>query len=213
MNRSIRFFESQEIIRLRYRDLHGRHPNAAKARSIALHVEQGANFIESATLAPISIRPLLQYYGVAALARAVTIFRSIDRVESTLTPGHGYSICNHGTLGGDHFSAGRPAHGSVSAEIIDPVEGIFWYAYGWPCGEAAEAGDQLLQECSWGAFIGFPLATLPPGTYTTLQGELTPLAAVHFADLIPEERASQDGMSPVNWRRSVVAQKGPMLRA
>src|SRR6266540_2391222 len=83
MNRSIRYFESQEIVRRRYHHLHGRYPNAAKARSIALHVEQGVNFIKSATRAPISIRPLLQFYGVAALARAVTIFRDRNRVEST----------------------------------------------------------------------------------------------------------------------------------
>jgi hypothetical protein len=106
MNRSIRFFESQEIIRLRYHDLHGRQPNAAKARSIALHVEQGVNFIESATLAPISIRPLLQYYGVAALVRAVTIFRSIDRVESTLSPGHGLHVENWSALGEAHPGRG-----------------------------------------------------------------------------------------------------------
>jgi hypothetical protein len=106
MSRSIRFFESQEIVRLRYHDLHGRQPNSAKARSIALHVEQGANFIESATLSPISIRPLLQYYGVAALARAVTIFRSIDRVESTLTPGHGLHVENWSVLGEAHTGRG-----------------------------------------------------------------------------------------------------------
>jgi len=106
MNRSIRFFESQEIIRLRYHKLHGRHPNAAKARSIALHVEQGVNFIEAAALAPVSIRPLLQYYGVAALARAVTIFRSIDRVESTLTPGHGLNVENWRVLGQDYPGRG-----------------------------------------------------------------------------------------------------------
>jgi hypothetical protein len=152
------------------------------------------------------------FAGLAAMLRDHG-FRERSAGGNPLTPGHGYSICNHGTLGGDRFFAGRPAHGSVSAEIIDPVEGIFWYAYGWPCGEATEAGDQLLQECSWGAFIGFPLASLPAGTYTTLQGELTPLAAVHFANLIPEEQASQDGPSLTNWRRTVVAHKGPMLRA
>ena len=152
------------------------------------------------------------FVGLAAMLRDHG-FRERSAGGNPLTPGHGYSICNHGTLGGDHFSGGRPAHGSVSAEIIDPVDGIFWYAYGWPCGEAPEAGDQLLQERSWGAFIGFPLATLPAGTYTTLQGELTSLAAVHFAHLIPEERAPQAGTSLTNWRRAVVADEGPMLRA
>jgi hypothetical protein len=140
-------------------------------------------------------------------------FRERFAGENPLTPGHGYSICNHGTLGGDRFSGQRPAHGSVSAEIIDPVAGIFWYAYGWPCGEAPDAGDQLLQERSWGAFIGFPLATLPAGVYTTLQGELTPLAAAHFGSLMPEERASQGAMSATNWRRAVTASGGSTLRA
>lgn len=106
MNRSIRFFESQELIRERYHHLHGRSPNAAKARSIALHVEQGVNFIDSAADAPISIRPLLQYYGVAALARAVTIFRDRNRVESTLTPGHGLHVLNWEAVGDSHPGRG-----------------------------------------------------------------------------------------------------------
>ena len=152
------------------------------------------------------------FAGLAAILRDHG-FRERFAGDNPLTPGHGYSICNHGTLGGDHFSARRPAHGSISAEIIDPVDGIFWYAYGWPCGEAPEAGDQLLQERSWGAFVGFPLAALTAGTYTTLEGELTSLAAVHFARLIPEERALQEATSPANWRRPVTADKGPMLRA
>jgi hypothetical protein len=99
-------------------------------------------------------------------------------------PGHGYSICNHGSLRGDRFSPGRPANGTVSAEIIDCVDGVFWYTYGWPCGEAPENGDQLLQERAWGRFIGFPLAALPAGIYTTLTGELTHLAAAHFDALL-----------------------------
>ncbi len=121
-------------------------------------------------------------------------FRERFAGDNPLTPGHGYSICNHGTLGGSHFSGEHPAHGSVSAEIIDPVGGIFWYAFGWPCGEAPDAGDQLLQDKSWGTFIGFPLAVLPAGVYTTLQGDLTALAATHFASLLPEGRASDSAM-------------------
>jgi hypothetical protein len=38
------------------------------------------------------------------------------------------------------------------------------------------------------------------------------LAGVHFAHLLSEERASQDGMSPTNWR-PVAADKGAMPRA
>jgi hypothetical protein len=82
------------------------------------------------------------------------------------------------------FDPKEPAWGSVSAEIIDPVGGIFWYAFGWPCGEAPEYGDQYLQHRSWGQFVSFPLKDLGEGDYTTLAGEFTPLACRHFAHLL-----------------------------
>jgi hypothetical protein len=47
-----------------------------------------------------------------------------------------------------------------------------------------EYGDQLLQERSWGTFIGFPLRALPEGEYTTPVGELTFLAIKHFGYLL-----------------------------
>ena len=103
--------------------------------------------------------------------------------ENTMLRGHGFSICNHGSLHKTEFDADDPAWGSVSAEIIDPVDGIFWYAYGWPCGEVPEHGDQMLQGRSWGTFLGFPVADLPEGDYTTLTGELTFLAVKHLDSL------------------------------
>lgn len=103
--------------------------------------------------------------------------------ENTMVRGHGFSICNHGSMRKAAFDAGDPSWGSVSAEIIDPVEGVFWYSYGWPCGEAPEFGDQMLQDRSWGTFVGFPLADLSEGVYTTLTGEMTALAARHFKNL------------------------------
>jgi hypothetical protein len=105
--------------------------------------------------------------------------------ENTLVRGHGFSVCNHGSLGSPSFDPAAPSWGTVSAEIIDPVGGVFWYVYGWPCGEAPQFGDQMLQERSWGNFIGFPLAGLPAGQYSTLTGELTALAMRHFDKLRP----------------------------
>jgi hypothetical protein len=107
--------------------------------------------------------------------------------ENTLISGHGFSVCNHGSMRKDAFDPAAPAWGSVSAEIIDPVEGVFWYAYGWPCGEAPQFGDQMLQDRSWGKFVGFRLNDLPQGQYTTLTGELTALAARHLDRLVPFE--------------------------
>jgi len=110
--------------------------------------------------------------------------------ENPWIPGHGYSICNHGSLRGAAFDGARPAWGSVSAEIIDPIGGVFWYAYGWPCGEAPDHGDQMLQERSWGRFLGFRVAGMPAGDYTTLTGELTHLAARHLDRILELDRAT-----------------------
>ena len=110
--------------------------------------------------------------------------------ENPWIPGHGYSICNHGSLHGTAFDPAKPAWGTVSAEIIDPSGGVFWYTYGWPCGEAPEHGDQLLQERAWGTFLGFPIAALPTGDYTTLTGELSPLAIRHLRQIQELDRAT-----------------------
>jgi hypothetical protein len=103
--------------------------------------------------------------------------------ENTLVRGHGFSVCNHGSLGGTSFDPTAPSWGTVSAEIIDPVGGVFWYVYGWPCGETPQFGDQMLQDRSWGHFVGFSVGDLPAGQYTTLTGELTSLAMQHFDKL------------------------------
>lgn len=123
-------------------------------------------------------------HGVRAI---LTDHANRDRFagENPWIPGHGYSICNHGNLRSPTFDPQRTGWGSVSAEILDPVEGLFWYAYGWPCGEPPEYGEQMLQERSWGAFIGFPLDALPEGEYVTPSGELTALAAKHLDRLVP----------------------------
>jgi hypothetical protein len=129
---------------------------------------------------------------LATMARLLSDHADKDRFagENPWIPGHGYSICNHGSLHGASFDPAKPAWGTVSAEIVDPSGAVFWYTYGWPCGQPPEHGDQLLQERAWGTFLGFPLAALPAGDYTTLTGELTPLAISHLRHLVELDRAT-----------------------
>jgi hypothetical protein len=129
---------------------------------------------------------------LSTMARLLSDHAHKDRSagENPWIPGHGYSICNHGSLHGAGFDPARPAWGTVSAEIVDPSAGVFWYTYGWPCGEAPEHGDQLLQERAWGTFLGFPLTDLPEGEYTTLTGELTPLAVRHLKYILELDRTT-----------------------
>lgn len=84
----------------------------------------------------------------------------------------GYSICQH-----DVSLEEISKYGTVSSEIMQPKQLIFWYCYGWPCGEAPEdPAYQLYQNASWGFYLPFYLPELKEGNHTTLSGELTPLA-------------------------------------
>jgi hypothetical protein len=110
--------------------------------------------------------------NLADVARILADHEYIDMPpaeEPWIWPGHGFSICNHGT-----------AFGTVSAEIIDPIAKTLWYCYGWACGQPPTSEAQLYQDRSWGRFLAFPVDSLPPGYYTTPIGDLTPLAIKHL---------------------------------
>jgi len=80
-----------------------------------------------------------------------------DPKKNPILEGWGYSICNHGTRRSDTYPKEDLPWGTVSAEILEPKNRCFWYAYGWPCGQMPEYGDQHFQEKSWGKFEPFTL--------------------------------------------------------
>jgi hypothetical protein len=101
----------------------------------------------------------------------------LNPLNNPILEGWGYSICNHGTKYQDNYLYENLPWGTVSAEIIEPSKGNFWYAYGWPCGLQPEHGDQIFQEYSWGKFFPFRL-TKGNGTetiipLTTIEGSIT----------------------------------------
>ncbi|MEJ2717499.1 MAG: carcinine hydrolase/isopenicillin-N N-acyltransferase family protein [Deltaproteobacteria bacterium] len=97
---------------------------------------------------------------VASLARILSDHANRDRnpMDNPLLEAWGYSICNHGTRGQETYPHENLPWGTVSAEIMQPSQKMFWYAYGWPCGQQPEYGDQIYQERSWGRFIPFGFA-------------------------------------------------------
>ncbi len=104
--------------------------------------------------------------------------RERDPLKNPILSAWGYSICNHGTRRKETYPHEDLPWGTVSAEILQPSKKLFWYAYGWPCGQAPEYGDQILQENSWGKFIAFGFkegGRSKEGTLlTTPSGALTP---------------------------------------
>lgn len=67
-------YESRDMVTQLYHRRHGRQTNDAKARAIASHMIQGRQYFESAQGAGELVRPLLLYYGVVALSRALILF-------------------------------------------------------------------------------------------------------------------------------------------
>ncbi|MEM1282616.1 MAG: carcinine hydrolase/isopenicillin-N N-acyltransferase family protein [Chlamydiota bacterium] len=100
-----------------------------------------------------------------------------DPMGNPILEAWGYSICNHGTRKSDDYPHEDLPWGTVSSEILQPKSKQFWYAYGWPCGEKPDYGDQILQENSWGEFRPFGFNKRNPinGVHqlTTPEGKLT----------------------------------------
>ena len=128
---------------------------------------------------------------VAALARILSdhAHRERDPLENPLLEAWGYSICNHGTRHLETFPPEKLPWGTVSAEIMQPARKLFWYAYGWPCGQKPEYGDQIYQEKSWGKFIPFGFFRSSGGEETTIlstvEGQITPAGSKSQGDRQP----------------------------
>ena len=121
---------------------------------------------------------------VPILARILSDHDNSDRdpMDNPLLEAWGYSICNHGTRRQETYPHEKLPWGTVSAEIMQPSEKLFWYAYGWPCGQKPAYGDQIYQEKSWGTFVPFGVSgsdgeEQDVAVLATLDGVITPAGA------------------------------------
>ncbi len=93
---SLREFETRDITARAYKSRHSLDLPAGKAREIASHVVQAREYFRNAASADFTVRPLLLYYGVASLARGITLFLDPKARESDLKPSHGLQTCDWG---------------------------------------------------------------------------------------------------------------------
>ncbi len=84
-------FLSRDVLETRYKARHGGKLSASKAREIISHLSQGREYFATAQDAAPLVKPLLQYYGVLAFARALVLYRDPQRREASLKPSHGLS--------------------------------------------------------------------------------------------------------------------------
>lgn len=85
-------YESSDLVKVRFKDMHSRELNTSKASEICSSITQARGYMESANGAGRNVRPLLIYYGVLGLARGLTLFLSKSLREAALAQAHGLSV-------------------------------------------------------------------------------------------------------------------------
>lgn len=86
--------ESRDIVTNWFRSIHARDLSAKRAKEINASARQSREFFRNASASNYSVRPLLTFYGVASLARAITLLFKREGGEESLTRGHGLETIN-----------------------------------------------------------------------------------------------------------------------
>jgi hypothetical protein len=114
--------ESRDIVAMWLKTIHGRELNARRAKEIVAAAKQAREFFRNAHAANNSVKPLLTYYGVASLARSMTLMLKRDGGEEGLAKGHGIETIDWSKqLSGDLSSSME----AVSGLKIRTCAGLF----------------------------------------------------------------------------------------
>jgi hypothetical protein len=81
--------ESRDIVAMWFKKIHGRELNARRVKEITAAAKQACEYFRNSDTSDISVKPLLTFYGVASLSRALTLLLRRDGGEEGLTRGHG----------------------------------------------------------------------------------------------------------------------------
>lgn len=94
----LREFESKDLVKQYIKKKYEYTISTEKALEISSAFKQGRSYFESSINADISVKPLLQYYGVVALSRGLILILNKTARENTIKPSHGLKICNWSTI-------------------------------------------------------------------------------------------------------------------
>lgn len=87
---TLRFFESSSNLRAAMERATGERLSATRAREVGICLQQGRLFYAAADASEMPIRPLIQFYGTLALAKALVIARTGSSLSS-MPQTHGLS--------------------------------------------------------------------------------------------------------------------------
>ena len=98
--------ESQDITQQRFQKIHSRELSARRAREINAAAKQAREYFRNADNSDHSVRPLLTFYGVTCLSRALLLLLKTGGGEEGLNAGHGIETVGWGdVMSGDTAAA------------------------------------------------------------------------------------------------------------
>lgn len=87
-------FETRDLVERFIRKKHNRDCSARQVLEITSNFIQGREYFKNAQRSAITVKPLLQYYGVTALTRGLILSCSPHLSESVMKPSHGLDTLN-----------------------------------------------------------------------------------------------------------------------
>jgi hypothetical protein len=101
----LEYYETQDILSRMYYQKHNHDLSNSKSLEIISCLLQGRRYFSSANGADDLVKPLLLYYGVLSLSRALILFKESQLRETSLSQSHGLGIhdWNNNFRSGDDF--------------------------------------------------------------------------------------------------------------
>ena len=94
--------ESRDITQKWFNRIHSRELNVRRANEINAAAKQAREYFRNASDSDYSVRPLLTFYAVASLSRALLLLMKVQGGEEGLSGSHGLETVNWGaTMSGD----------------------------------------------------------------------------------------------------------------
>jgi len=105
--------ESRDITQQWFERIHSRRLNARRAREINAAAKQAREFFRNAGNSNYSVRPLLTFYGVTCLSRALLLLLKVSGGEEGLTASHGIETVGWGDIMSGDTAAGLERLGEL----------------------------------------------------------------------------------------------------
>ncbi|MFB6344019.1 YaaC family protein [Saccharicrinis sp. FJH62] len=89
INQKLLALENRDLVQSWFNKIHNRTLNQRRTKEINATAKQAREFFNNAKKSDMTVRPLLTFYGVACLSKALVLILNEKSGESSLKPGHG----------------------------------------------------------------------------------------------------------------------------